>query len=220
MANDTFIIAAPKPGPNMGEPVPRVDGRLKVTGAARYPSDTPVADPAYAVLVTSAIAKGRIEQLELDRALAVPGVLDILTSENTIEIRPAKFGASSSTSIQTLGPDIAHAGQVIAVVIADMFEAASEAALQVKVGYAEARPSATFGGAGLTEEDAAKVPGQRKLIPQAGDAAAALASADVIHDLNTRRRRSTTIRSSSSPPPASGQVMNSRSMNRANSSTD
>jgi xanthine dehydrogenase YagR molybdenum-binding subunit len=129
MANDTFIVAAPQPGPNMGEPVPRVDGRLKVTGAARYPSDTPVANPAYAVLVTSAVAKGRIEELGLDRALAVPGVLDILTSENTGELTPAKFGASSSTSVQALGPDIAHAGQIIAVVIADTFEAA----LRVKV---------------------------------------------------------------------------------------
>ena len=108
-------------------------GALKVTGAARYPSDTPVANPAYAVLVTSAIAKGRIERLDLDEARAVPGVLDILTNENTGELKPAKFGASSSTSIQTLGPDIAHAGQIIAVVIADTFEAASEAALRVNV---------------------------------------------------------------------------------------
>ena len=44
MANNAFIVArAPGPGANMGEPAPRVDGRLKVTGVARYPSDTPVA---------------------------------------------------------------------------------------------------------------------------------------------------------------------------------
>jgi xanthine dehydrogenase YagR molybdenum-binding subunit len=182
MANGAFIVAAPKPGANMGEPAPRLDGRLKVTGAARYPSDTPVANPAYAVLVTSAIAKGRIERLDLDQARAVPGVLDVLTSENTGELKPAKFGASSSTSIQTLGPDVAHAGQIIAVVIADTFEAASEAALCVNVQYMEAKPAATFGADGLTEEDARKVPGQRKLIPQAGDVAAAIAAADVIHD--------------------------------------
>ena len=44
------------------------------------------------------------------------------------------------------------------------------------------KPAATFGAAGVTEEDAAKVPGQRKLIPETGDAAAAIASADVIHE--------------------------------------
>ena len=173
---------APDPGVNMGEPAPRVDGRLKVTGAARYPSDTPVANPAYAVLVTSAIGKGRIERLEIDDARAVPGVLDILTSDNTSELKPAKFGSSSSTSIQSLGPEVAYAGQIIAVIIADTFEAASEAATRVRVSYTEAKPAATFGADGLTEEDAGKVPGQRKLIPQAGEAAAAIAGADVRHD--------------------------------------
>ncbi len=55
--------AAPEPKENMGVPAPRYDARLKVTGEARYPSDMPVANPAYAVLVTSAIAKGRIKSL-------------------------------------------------------------------------------------------------------------------------------------------------------------
>ena len=182
MANDAFIVAAPKPGANMGEPAPRVDGPLKVTGAARYPSDTPVANPAYAVLVTSAIAKGRIERLDLDQRALVPGVLDVLTSENTGELKPAKFGASSSTSIQTLGPDVAHAGQIIAVVIADTFEAASEAALRVNVSYTEAKPAATFGADGLTEEDAAKCRDNASSSRKPGDAAAAIAAADVIHD--------------------------------------
>jgi xanthine dehydrogenase YagR molybdenum-binding subunit len=182
MAKDTYTAAAPRPDVNMGEPAPRVDGLLKVTGAARYPSDTPVGNPAYAVLVTSAIAKGRIVGLDLDDARAVLGVLDILTSENTGELQPAKFGSSSSTSIQTLGPDIAHAGQMIAVVVADTFEAASEAAHRVTANYAEEKPAATFGAAGLTQEDASKVPAQRKLIPQAGDAAAAIAGADVMLD--------------------------------------
>ncbi len=182
MANDAFVAAAPRPEANMGEPAPRIDGRLKVTGAARYSSDITVANPAYAVLVTSAIAKGRIERLDLDDARAVPGVLDILTGGETTELKAAKFGASSSTSIQSLGPEIVHAGQIIAVVIADTFEAASEAAFRVKVSYSEMEPAATFGAAGVTEEDAAKVPGQRKLIPETGDAAAAIASADVIHE--------------------------------------
>jgi xanthine dehydrogenase YagR molybdenum-binding subunit len=41
----------------IGTPAPRVDGRLKVTGEARYASDTPLADTAYAFLATSAIAR-------------------------------------------------------------------------------------------------------------------------------------------------------------------
>ena len=52
--------AAPEPKANMGRPEPRIEARQKVTGEARYGSDFPVANPAYAVLVTSAIAKGSI----------------------------------------------------------------------------------------------------------------------------------------------------------------
>ena len=57
--------AAPEPKANMGPPEPRLDARLKVTGEARYGSDFPVGNPAYAFLVTSAIARGRIERLDL-----------------------------------------------------------------------------------------------------------------------------------------------------------
>ena len=174
--------AAPQPGANMGEPVPRVDARLKVTGEARYPADMPVSNPAYACLVTSAIAKGRIKTLDLDRARAVPGVLDILTAENTAELKEVKFGGGASTSIQRLGPDIQHAGQIIAVVLADTFEAAQEAAYSVKVTYAEEQPSATFGSAGVTEEDATKVSKEHSHLPQVGDAEAALAAAPVVVD--------------------------------------
>src|ERR1041385_9575191 len=87
------VAAAPAPQANMGEPAPRVDARQKVTGDARYASDFPVANPAYAVLVTSAIAKGRLVGLDVEAAKAVPGVLDILTQENTGELKELKFGA-------------------------------------------------------------------------------------------------------------------------------
>src|SRR5205823_14217079 len=84
---DMATDAAPEPKANMGQPVPRLDARLKVTGEARYAADFPVANPAYAFLVTSAIAKGRITNLEIETARSVPGVLDILTQENTTELK-------------------------------------------------------------------------------------------------------------------------------------
>ena len=43
-----------------GRPVPRIDGIAKVTGSARYASDEPVAHPAYAYLVTSSFARGKV----------------------------------------------------------------------------------------------------------------------------------------------------------------
>src|SRR5437588_12899544 len=137
-------VAASEPKANMGNPEPRYDARLKVTGAARYPSDVPVSNPAFAFLVTSAIAKGRIERLDLEAALAVPGVLDILTADNTSQLKSGKFGGGAATSIDKLGPDIAHDGQIIAMVVADSYETAREAAYKVKATYLAAEPSATF----------------------------------------------------------------------------
>ena len=62
--------AAPEPKANMGKPEQRYDARLKVTGEARYPSDMPVSNPAFAFLVTSGIAKGRLTGLDLRRRAA------------------------------------------------------------------------------------------------------------------------------------------------------
>ena len=175
------VGAAPAPQANMGEPAPRVDARQKVTGEARYASDFAVANPAYAVLVTSAVAKGRLVGLDTEAAKAVPGVLDILTQDNTGELKEVKFGAAS-TSIQKLGPEIAHDGQIIAMVVADTFEAAREGAYKVRASYAAEAPSASFGSPGVTEEDVTKVSERHKHMPQAGDAEQALAGADVVVD--------------------------------------
>jgi len=173
--------AAPEPKTNMGPPEPRLDARLKVTGEARYGADFPVNNPAYAVLVTSAIARGRVQNMDLAAAQAVRGVLDIFTQDNTRDLKQVKYG-SCSTSIQELGPDIRHAGQIIAMVVADTFEAAREAALKVNVAYAVENPTATFGSPGTTQEDVTKVSERHKHLPQAGDAEAALASAEVVLD--------------------------------------
>jgi xanthine dehydrogenase YagR molybdenum-binding subunit len=108
-------------------------------------------------------------------------VLEILTHENTGDLKAVAFG-SASTSTQQLGPEIDHDGQIVAVVLADTFEAAREAARRVRVTYAAATPSATFGAQGLTEDDATKVSERIKEAPAAGDVEAALAAADVAID--------------------------------------
>ena len=59
--------AAPEPKANMGQPVPRYDAVAKVTGRARYAADVPLANPAFAYLVTSAIAKGRVDEFRSRR---------------------------------------------------------------------------------------------------------------------------------------------------------
>jgi len=174
--------AAPQPKDNMGAPVPRYDARLKVTGEARYPSDMPVTNPAYAFLVTSSIAKGELTALDLAEARAVAGVIDILTRDDTSALKSGKFGEGAATSIDQLGPEIMHDGQIIALVLADSYEAAREAAYKVHATYAPSRPSATFGSDGLVIEDATKASAQHRELPNKGDAEAALAAADVTID--------------------------------------
>ena len=59
--------AAPAPVGNMGQPIPRYDARAKVTGAALYAADMALPDVAYAYLLSSRIAKGRIKSFDLER---------------------------------------------------------------------------------------------------------------------------------------------------------
>ena len=66
----------------IGTPTSRIDGHAKVTGAAKYAGEHNVDGLAYAAVVTSTIAKGRVARFDLSEALRVEGVLDILTHEN------------------------------------------------------------------------------------------------------------------------------------------
>ena len=75
----------------LGTPVSRVDGIAKVTGHARYAAEHPAPHLAWGVVVSSTIAKGRIERVASERALAVPGVLAVLSHENRPKMRRLGF---------------------------------------------------------------------------------------------------------------------------------
>jgi len=66
----------------IGEGIDRVDGVLKVTGAATYSAEWPIEHLAYGVIVQSTIARGQITKLDTRAAKAQPGVLAILTADN------------------------------------------------------------------------------------------------------------------------------------------
>jgi xanthine dehydrogenase YagR molybdenum-binding subunit len=166
-----------KLGSLFGRPTSRIDGIAKVTGTARFASDEPVANPAFAYLVTSPIARGRIGGFNLDRAKAVQGVLDILTYENVgdqAKPAPGPDGNPSTTSLES--DRIWHDGQIVAVVVAESYEAAREASNKLEVSYISESPSATFNSPG-TETEPHK-PGKGP-DPNKGDAAGAFASAAV-----------------------------------------
>ena len=72
--------------PSLGAPLDRVDGRLKVTGAAKYAAEFPIPNAAHAVIVTSTIAKGRVSAMDTAAAMRVPGVLTIITPFNAEKV--------------------------------------------------------------------------------------------------------------------------------------
>jgi len=162
---------------SLGAPVRRIDGSAKVTGAARYPSDEQVNNPAFAYLVTSTIARGSIQSFQLDAARAVPGVIEILTHQNIGNGFKKATGPDGGATTEILESNrIWHDGQIVAIVLADTFEAAREAANKVQVTYQEETPSATFDSPGVQVAEAKP---QKDSDPKKGSAAQAYASAAV-----------------------------------------
>src|SRR5438270_13324635 len=76
------------PPPAIGKPLARVEGKLKVTGAATYSAEFARPRLAYAALIQSTIANGRVSKLDLSAAQTAPGVVGILTRENTPRFNP------------------------------------------------------------------------------------------------------------------------------------
>src|SRR5262252_3269583 len=130
----TTTMAAPPAVAGSG--VDRVDGRLKVTGAARYPSDFSLPEMAHAALVRSTIAAGAIVRLDTDRAAASPGVLAVITHENAGRLRKARRNMVYPLPTPPLqNAKISYNGQYVAMVVAETRQQAAAAARLVKVTY-------------------------------------------------------------------------------------
>jgi len=140
MAQPISTVDATQPA--IAANVARFDGRIKVTGGARYGSDPSVVNPAYAYLVTSAIARGHIRRIDDSDTRTLKGVLDVMTYENMAgRIKPGKLFSDHgymATTIQPLASErIEHAGEIVAVILADTYEAARDGAHRLKIAYAE-----------------------------------------------------------------------------------
>jgi xanthine dehydrogenase YagR molybdenum-binding subunit len=121
----------------LGPGVNRVDGPLKVAGKASYPGDFAYPGMAHAVLVRSTVGSGRITEIDTTQAEGAPGVVCVLTHLNAghLERGPmTPLGVSPPAPLQD--DVILHYGQHVAVVVADTFEEATEAAGLVRVDYA------------------------------------------------------------------------------------
>ena len=120
----------------IGKGVDRVEGPLKVSGSATYSAEYPIENVAYGVLVGSKFARGRIMAVDSDTARALPGVIDVITDFETFARNPQQGG---ETEAPTQGvEDVHYFGEIVAIVLAESFEAARDAAQQVTVSFEHA----------------------------------------------------------------------------------
>ena len=116
----------------VGKPIDRVDGRLKVTGGARYAYETQQDNVLYGFLVEASIGKGTIRSIDTRAAEKAPGVALVLTHRNA----PSQGTGNHREAHPVLtSPQVTQYGQPVAFVVAETFEQARAAAYLVDVKY-------------------------------------------------------------------------------------
>ena len=131
----------------IGAPVDRTDGRLKVTGGARYSAEVQMPGLVYGAIVTSTISDGRVASMDTAAAQKAPGVVAVFTPFNMPRLpKDSAMGVGASPAAKKLAllqDDAVHYFlQPIGVVVADTLERANHAATLVGVTYEEGKPLA------------------------------------------------------------------------------
>ena len=160
-----------------------MDGRLKVTGAARFSADHPVESMVHAVVVDGTVGRGRITGIDVDAATAQPGVLAVISHVNAPRL-PYRDNTGShhppGRRLRVFQDDRIHFfGQPVAVVVAATLESAQHAANLIEVAYDAERPSF----------DLDPAPANEPVTYARGTAERALASAAVRLDVTYRTSR-------------------------------
>lgn len=126
---------------HVGSPRSRVDGPAKVTGKATYAAEFAAPDLAYAYVVGSSIARGRITSIDASAAEALPGVIKVFTHENrpktawfTYKYRDM-VGPPGKPFRPLYSDEVQFSDQPIALVVAESFDVARHAASLVQVAY-------------------------------------------------------------------------------------
>jgi xanthine dehydrogenase YagR molybdenum-binding subunit len=116
----------------VGKPIDRIDGRLKVTGGARYAYEMQQDNVLYGFVVEATIGKGTIRSIDTRTAEKAPGVALVLTHRNA----PAQGTGDHRQARPVLtGPNVTRYGEPVAFVVAESFEEARAAAYLVDVKY-------------------------------------------------------------------------------------
>ncbi|MFI6910342.1 xanthine dehydrogenase family protein molybdopterin-binding subunit [Nonomuraea sp. NPDC050394] len=183
--NRLIDVAADSP---IGKATPRRDGHDKVTGAARYTAEFHPEGTLHGVVVTSTIPAGTLTAIDTGQAEAMPGVRAVFTHLNAPALAPVQlfvFGPAYQSFLPLQDDRIRFIGQIIALVVADTFEQATDAASRVHA-TCQAAPFVP----GLHHPDAVSYGAEdcgamKEAVPDLarGDAEAALAQAPVALDV-------------------------------------
>jgi xanthine dehydrogenase YagR molybdenum-binding subunit len=143
--HETVTLTMDKPWPSslldkgvqgvIGQPLDRVDGPKKVSGAATYAAEYQIENLVYGALVGAKIGKGKVLSIDGDRVRAMPGVIDVVFDFERF-IRVSQQGGETEAPTQGV-QEVAYFGQIVAIVVAETFEIARDAAAQLKIEYAE-----------------------------------------------------------------------------------
>ncbi len=115
----------------LGRPLPRIEGRAKVTGSAKYAHENTADGLLYAWIVQSTIANGTIVGIDSAAVETMPGVAFVMTSQNA----PRLSDAGDAEVLVLQSERVSYRGQVVAVVLADTIDTAREAARMLHVHY-------------------------------------------------------------------------------------
>lgn len=117
----------------IGKPLDRVEGPLKVSGKATYAAEYPAERLSHGVLVRAPFGSGKITDVVADAARRLPGVIDVITDYPSFIRNPQQGGEKKAP---TQGVEkVDYHGEIVAIVVAETFEAARDAAAQVEVTY-------------------------------------------------------------------------------------
>jgi xanthine dehydrogenase YagR molybdenum-binding subunit len=163
----------------LGQPLDRTDGLLKVTGQARYSADNPEAKLAYAVLVTSTIARGKVASIDITRIQSMPGILLVMTYETAMRLPNGGVPDAEPPAVRKLTllqtNEVRYQNEPVAVVVADTLERATDGArqLQTLIRYEAFEPDTDYERAKGRAYKPEKMMG-RPIDTQRGDVAAGL----------------------------------------------
>lgn len=169
---------------NIGQSIPRADGPIKVTGAARYAGDQNQPGQLHATFVSATIPAGRVTAIDARAALAMPGVVRVLSAADMprthADLDKITVPPLATRFVPMQSDEVVYEGQAVAIVLAESLEAAEAGAKAVGVSYERS----SF----VVPEQAPAVPGDPKrgfysAFNQAefkkGDAAAAIGAAPI-----------------------------------------